>query len=485
MKSIELLRALTPSELNKLEENIASRKRKSLQQLYTTLKKYLKREGVPTNDELFEKTFLQKYTNTKNYLLRNELRLLNELVYDILIEDTFATYIKKHKSTYYYWLARSFFERKMNEAFQADIDRFINYSKDDIKPEDSSLMLDMKSLWMISNNPKTPENLRQQAVVTQQWQHEQVRHLKYRLREVESRLAYITNTQGNIEGWKERPEDFRTPPITRIDISPGDDMFENYLILKKHAYQTKKHTRIGILKQMLAIEERKDHNGEYTPFQAQIASLNSIAMELILLGEFAEADKYMLDAIKRCELNNQPIASNNLQNYIANQLNQRQYNRAIEFYKTYEALILTTRQKVSIQIYRAYSHLFLHQSDEALASLPSEDELTEHQKLMQRMVYIIAFIVRKDYALAANESRNAARMIKANPGERYRIYEWINTLLQNYIAALMQVRSIQKKELQMLADNIAADERYTKLVITEFALRWLAENIKDSISSKG
>ena len=481
MKSIELLRALTPSELSELESTIKNQKRKSLQQLYSALKKYLKRDGIPTNEELFEKAYSEKYVSEKNYLLRNELRLFNELIYDLLIENTFANYLKKHKSTYYYWLSRSFFERKMKDAFEADIDRFIGYSKEGIKPEDTSLMLDLKSLWMISNNPKTPENLRQQAIVTQQWQQELTRHFKYRLREVESRLAYITNTQGNIEGWEERPEDFRTPAITEIDISPSDDVFENYLILKKHSYQSKRMTRIEILKQMLAIEESKKHNGEYTPFQAQISSLNAIAMELILLGEFAKADEYMLEAIGRCEANKQPIASNNLQNYIANQLNQGEYSRGIEFYNRYEKAISNTRQKTSIQIYKAYSHLFVHQAEEALASLPKEDELTEHQKLMLRMVYVIAFIIRKDYTLAANESRNVARMIKSNTGERFRIYEWINHLLQEYIDALTKTRNERSKNLSLLLDSINADERYAQLVITEFALRWLAENIKDNI----
>lgn len=481
MRALELLRALSDREVDKIDGLIKLQKRKSLQQLYTAIKKYLKRSGLPTSQELYLKAFEKEYNSEKNYLLRNELRLLNEVIYDYLVNETFKEYLKNNRSTYYYWLARSFFDRKMNNAFEADIDRFITYSQEHIKPEDASRMLDMKSLWMIYSKEKTQDNLRIQMNAVNAWKTEQIRHLKHRLREAEARYAYLDHTLTGIEGKiGDRPNDRRTPPQQTIDFGEKQDMFEEYLVLKKHSFETKQEVRIEVLKRKLQIEESKDYRSEYGGSDAQMATLNNIALEYILLGKFSEADVYMLEGISRSEANNTPIMPSLLQNYLANQMNQHQYQRGIDFYNKYETQMRSNRQYVAICTYKAYCHLFLKQPDEALASLPTDATLTDHQNLLVRMIYLIAFILRKDYLLAINECKNIGRMIKANEGMRFEIYTWINGLFASYLHSIMKDRSERKKDMKKLKQDMESDVRFTQNVITEFPLRWIAEEIATS-----
>ncbi|MFN8287968.1 MAG: hypothetical protein U0V74_14520 [Chitinophagales bacterium] len=481
MRALEVLRVLSDREISKIDALVKAQKRKSLQHIYAALKKYRKRSGIPTHDELYVAAFEKEYSSDKNYLLRNELRLLNELLYEYLIQDTFSEYIKKHRSTYYYWLARSFFDRKLNAPFEADIDRFVDYGKDYIKPEDTSKLLDLYSLWLIYTKPKTAENLQEQMRKTDEWKAEQIRHLRYKLREVEARHAYVQSVLTNIEGKvKDRPEDGRTEGQNIINLAEGQgyDPFEEYLILKKHAYQTKGLTRIEVLKKMLAIEEGSSYHGEYSPFNAQITSLTSISLEYILMGRFAEADEFMLDCVRRCNENNSSIPPAILQNYIANQINQAQYKRGIDFYKQNEALVQGSRQYIAICLYKAYCHLFLQQADESLQALPVDVQLTEHQNLMFRMIYLIVFIIRGQHDLALNEVRNILRMIKAHEGHFYERYHFICTLFARYINALIKERNARKEEMAALKTEMQADKRVEQYVIVEFSLRWLVEELK-------
>ena len=481
MRTLELLRSLADREVKDFEELLSNQKRTSLQKLYSAIKKYRKIEGVPATEELYKIIFKEEYTASKNYLLRNELRLLNELFYSFLIDVTFAGYLKKHKSTYNYWLARAFFDRKLNAAFEADIDRFIAFNKEYIKPEDTALLLDLKGLFMIYTQPKTLKNLQQQIDYTDKWKDEQIKFLRYRLREVESRKAYLEQMLTGIKGGSDRQtDDWRTPPQMEVSLGRVEDVkeYESYLILKKYSYQTRGLVRIEVLKSMLAIEEGEGYTSEYSAIGSQLSTLNAIAMEYILLGHFANADMYLLESIKRSEGNNLPILSATLQNYITNQINLGSYQTGIDYYNSKIEIIEKGRQYVPTCIAKVYCHLFLGQADEALAALPQQAQFTSHQQLMFRMVYLIAFIIRQQHDLALNESQNISRMIKANEGPYFESYAWINSLYLKYLYALLKERKLRVADLQSIKQELdTSAERVKQLTITEFALRWLIKQL--------
>ncbi|MFX8645109.1 hypothetical protein ABTM18_20530, partial [Acinetobacter baumannii] len=72
-----------------------------------------------------------------------------------------------------------------------------------------------------------------------------------RMREVEAREAYLFKESKNVIGANDDlPDDFRTPPLTMVDLSDADDHSPllHYSILKKHAYQTQGLKRIEVLK---------------------------------------------------------------------------------------------------------------------------------------------------------------------------------------------------------------------------------------------
>ena len=53
MRTLELLRSFTDRELTEMDKLVASGKRKTLHTLYNELKKYRKKGGIPSSEELF------------------------------------------------------------------------------------------------------------------------------------------------------------------------------------------------------------------------------------------------------------------------------------------------------------------------------------------------------------------------------------------------------------------------------------------------
>ena len=481
MRTLQLLGALSDREIQLLDKQIKTQKRKSLQLIYALLKKYRNSKGMPTNEELYHHAFGGEYTSANSFKLRHELRLLNEILYDYLVDKTFNNYIKKNKSTFYFWLARSFFDRKLNGVFEADIDRFIEFAKQHAMPEDGAHLLDLKSLWMIYTQQKTPGNVTGQVEAIEQWKQEHLRHIKYRLREMESRTAYLESTaMAFANSTSSSSEDRRTDRQNLVDLSAGAyDPYEEYLVLKKHSYQTSGLTRIEVLRKMLIYEEREEYQSQYSLLAPQISSLNSIAIEYILLGRFAEADKYLLDAIERSEKNKLPLLPATIQNYVANQVNLNTFKTGIDFYNRHQQSIIKDRQYVAIALYKTYCHLFLGQTDEALTSLPTKGELTDHQRLMQRMVYLIVFITRQQYELAVNECQNISRTLKTREGAHFENYSFINNLFSKYLGVVVLDRKARKAAIQTLKHELQVDaDKIKKLMITEFALRWIVEEIE-------
>lgn len=485
MRTLELLRSFTDRELAEMDKLIASGKRKTLHTLYNELKKYRRKSGIPSSEELFLAIYNKPYTAAQSYLLRNELRLLNDVFYDFMIEETYRGHIRQHKSSYNYWLGRAFFERNLHQVFGADIDRFIESAAATVKREDMAQMIALKGLWMIYTQPKNATNLNLQKQALQQWKDELIRSFRFQLREVEAREAYLDHTLGNIIGHDtSKGDDYRTPPQLTVQLAGNDacDETEEYLILKKHTYQTRGINRIAVLKRMLEIDRNQFEQYGTASIRSLLSSLTNLATESILIGSFEQADTYLKESIDLSETHKVPLLAATMQNYICNKVNIAAYLEGILFYEAHETTIRQSRQYIATLVGKVYCHLFMGQADEALSSLPQNIQLTDQQHLTFRMVYLIAFIIRGQHDLAMNENNNIGRMIKANEGAYYTSYHTINTMYGRYLSAIISTRAIRKKALEDILHHLTnGPEQIKQLAITEFSARWLISRIESQL----
>ncbi|MDX2001336.1 MAG: hypothetical protein SFW35_02830 [Chitinophagales bacterium] len=479
MRTWQLFKSFSDKELKEIEERLASKKRKSLPSLFNAIKKH-KGDTLPSKEILYKAAFGEDYTSKKDYLLRNELRHLNEEFYDFIAQKAFLSHINENKPVYHYYLASGLADRKLNEILEADIDDFIKQSQQTVKPKLLAALLDLKLLWNIQHQFKSPANIEAQKALENEYIAQEIRGLKYLIREHEARMAYLEYTRLIITNQlKDIPNNTITPPLETLDMSvEPNDWIENQLITKKHTFQTQGEVKLQVLKDILSRQE-KLFAEKIGRFDAMIVSLNNIANELFLLRRPAEAAIYLADSLQRCIDHKRAPHIANIQNYILAQLILGNYEEGIRAYETYKKDIVGSRSEKAIAIYIAYIHLFLKEPDKALADLPSTNNVLDIHHFTARQVYAIAFYLRGDLELAQTECRNIQQMLRTKQANFKEEYLTINSLYNEFFR-LVSIGSADTDKLKVLEERLIHLRAVEKLHgDIQMPISWLLKEVQE------
>jgi hypothetical protein len=476
MRTIELLQSLTATELGSLRQQVAGSKRKSLQNLFTELKRYLKNEKIPANPVLFKAAFGKPYIKTKDYLLRNELRLLNKLIYEFLIIKKFREQIKTDTSLFNSWLARAYFDRKM-KLFAADIDGFIELAASAFKMEEATAMCSLRGRWAGGYDIKM--RLETGLDHIKQWKELEKKKFVYGLREAEFAEAFFlqpNNKQAYDDfGWNADRSD---PGLTQLDVREvaQNDWYASYLMLKKQYYQSTGQHRLNYARQLYDLTGKKEVRAVLGP-EAHIGVTENLAYCLGAIGEMEESAKYAGAAIELGRKYKKNISPNYLCNYIITLYVLHRFEEAIKNFNLYKRQIEGTPNYIPARVISAYCYLFLEEPDKALALLPPLTGLLTGETIESRYVYLIAFMLRRQYDLALNEARNLKRQLLADEqGHEHDlevldfIYNWIRIITKPKKDSEQQKSRFKKR----IEDNM---DIYGPKASQSPALAWLFHQI--------
>lgn len=197
MRTLDLIKALSDSEIKEVEKLLSGGKREILLKVFKELKKYATKADEPSHEELFEKLMKEPYAKDKDYLLRNRMRQLNEILYEYLATDAFKHTCERNPDVFNLWLTKAYYDRKMKPLFENEIDGALESAISHISARsgdfgvDSLLLYALKSLWMINNEPRIPENIEKQIAFSDKWMEELKRRFLYKIREIEARKAFL------------------------------------------------------------------------------------------------------------------------------------------------------------------------------------------------------------------------------------------------------------------------------------------------------
>jgi hypothetical protein len=486
MRTLDLVKALTEEEMKDVTQLLSENKRKSLLLLFNELEKHKQLEAEPDNAKLFKKVFSKVYSKQKDYLLRHELRLLNEVLYSYLAEQTFKNQLHRSNNTLSYWLARAYYERNVKSLFRSDIDGLIANATTHIASSEiqnlseGTALLSMKNLWMIMNQPKVQENIEAQIKTLQDWKAEEQKRFLFKLREIEAREAYLEMYLKNLRKKPDlRKDDERTKGTLLIDLNKteNENWFAKYLTLKKHSYQTKELKRVEVLRQMLEIEQTQEGT-KTLGIKAQVSTLINLGIEYILLGKYEEGDKVLAESIALSEQHKQPILAGSIHNYLVNQINLGEYEKGLKIYARFKKLLDAGRTKSNSRIYNCYCHLFLGKDEEALMYLPKATDVSLPEQIMIRFMYVIAFCIRKEYTLALSEMKNLKRTIKAIKQGNYATQLTIAELFLRYVTAHTKNKDEKEKVVSTLRKEMKLNvNTWNAMAAIDVQLRWLMKQL--------
>jgi tetratricopeptide (TPR) repeat protein len=480
MRTLELLKSLSKKELKLIEEQVLLGKRKTLVPLFKELKKFTTQQEEPARPDLYKKTFGHAYAKNKDYLLRNELRLLNEIVYELLATESFKEHSAKNKSVFNRWLAQSFHDRRM-PVFAEDINGFLNYAKEHVQLDEASAMFALRSSWASSFPISAKERDREKAVEhVKEWKYEEERRFLHRVRKIEfSQIFFEKFMKGALPPAPPEVEDWSTPGANHVDLTEIDktDWYTRYLTLQKYYTQSKGNAQLNYLQEMIKLMGSEE-GVRAIKTESRIRSTEALALNLFMNNLFKEAHQHMQQALKLCKTNSIPVTPPNIIIYISILLVLDQYHEALKLYEEFRGLVNASVSRSHGIVVAAYCYLFLAKPDEAWELLKQGIELQPAEMQHSRYIYMIVFILRGQYDLALTEVRNLKRMLASTTPRAPESDTLVAGYFQTYIR-VMQSGKGKQKTLEKLKKEVTETISIRKpSPFYNLQLNWLAKQLK-------
>ncbi|MEZ4887026.1 MAG: hypothetical protein R3E32_20010 [Chitinophagales bacterium] len=455
MKTTDLLNSLQGREKKEFETVIKMHKRSSLKNLYFFLKKQIIKNTEPDKATLYKSVFAKKYEPSMDYLIRNELRLLNNELEHFLVQKQLEKTFKENIHLYNLWLLRGLKERGLHQEFEAAFKKTIAKAKEDLQYEIMDKMTTLYLRHLITSQEITEElyekTIREGYIEKINWiQKDAVR--KMRASEVMKAFAE------------------RTIKVTRPDFSYSNlmqtmnlqadvvnDSYSNYLYLYALSFQQIGLEKIETLQKALGFIAQC-HQPEMEAENRKLFILATIALEYYLMGYHQAADEYYLQTLQYAEANNQGLQLTVIFNYFSNCIKLKKYSEAIELFNTHQAAI-EANEKVHYRFLclKAMCHIFLEETEKVMDCIPSKiQQRPDAQYYYFRLVQIIAFCQLEDEETAMRECHNFLKMYRYHAEHEVDVdYETVVRFLLRYAKAKTEVSLKQTMDLEKLKKDIA------------------------------
>ncbi len=411
MKTIDLLNSLQGREKKDFETVIKTHKRESLKKLYFFLKKRLNREDEPDKGALYQTVFGKKYSSSKGYLIRNELRLLNDELEDFLVKRQLEKAFKTNPNLYNLWLLRALKDRKLHTEFEAHYKKTIPKAQENLQYELIDKMMTLYLQHLIVHTEIT-EDLYENTIHAGymeriQWvQKDAVR----KIRATEVMKAFTERTIKVTQ-----PEFPYSNMLHKVDLQLAEinDAYSNYLYLYALSFQQSGVEKITTLQSALTFIE-KCQQPEMEVENRKLFLLATIALEYYLMRNYQAANDYYLQTLQYAHSTQQTLRISVVFNYFSNCIKLEEYAKAIELFETHKTVI-TSNERVHYRFLclKAMCHIFLAQTDEAIICIPPNiQQRPDAQYYYFRLVQIIVFCELEDEEAAMRECQNFLKMYR-------------------------------------------------------------------------
>lgn len=415
MRTLELLKALSPGELKAIENQLVSGKRKSLLTLFKQLRRHRAGNAVPENEELFKKTFLKPYSKKRDYLLRNELRLLNELIYEYLAMECFKEHMARNRSLFNRWLAQSYYNRKMI-PFIKDIDNFLAIARDQIQMDEASALSAIKVAFLAQYHKDENQKAQQEL---HDWLEVEKRRFLHRLRKIEYSQVFFNEERPDLYAGAS-VEEYPTPGAMTVDLSDIDkaDWYARYLTLQKYYAQSKGEAQLNYHKEITNLIN-SDKAKNVISAESRVNNTEALAWSLFTYGKYQEAEQYLDLPIELGRKKRIEISPSHAMIRVCTLFKTGKFDKAISAYGQYKKMIEVSDSAGRAMMALAYCHLYQNKPDLAIGIFLTGKAPAE-VRISSRYVFIIAFLLRDQFSLAINEMKNLRRMLK-NPGQSVQV----------------------------------------------------------------
>lgn len=445
MKTLYLINNLSKREGEHFKAQLKTHKRKSLLDLFNVLQKHKADESEPEAALLYEKVFKEKYTAAKNYLLRNELRLLNTELYNFIIITETEKKLAQDTPEHELMLLKRLVDNNQIDAFNREYKALEDYCR---KHSRYDILFELHSLRVSKQIPKSNsylDSLVYNANLLVTGTDHLLNHAALKFMRVRSAIQSINNLSlGRVA-----PEIQITLPTLPIDCNLPKEI-NTYLLKREQAFMHNGTAKVKILIDMLAYRKKHENvrNLDWLLPMEEMFVLFNIGTEYYINNNLKKAIEYYDKCMELPALAKHPDSSVVVSNYILVLITQAEYKKAWDLLDKYEELLKHPLVHNRMDIARTNILLLTHQYDKLLKELPVIfEKFVDSERYYLSLLYLIAYYKTGDTNLYKRELRNLEAMFKYKEKAREYSYEPILGYFKLYINASEEKDKAKRKQL--------------------------------------
>lgn len=474
MRLYDLVKKMTPSEQRGFEVVINSHKRKRLAELYKILLRRDAEAGPPEKKHLFLALYGKGWTKKDDYLLRNEIRLLNDAVEDFLLMRAFEAELKARAPRRNQMMLSIFREKGLARHFESRFKKAFANAKKEQRWGDAAELVDHYRDHVLGEKEASADGFADLFVLQQEQLRLMQKHAIEEIRLLEARMSGAMRIVRIVRKDAEYPDlmaaiDLHDPELT----SP----YAQYLHFNSQAYRYAGEERIDLLHKCLAPIEKLVRDRK---IPATVFVYGSIALEYFLMGQYAAADEWYAKLVAFTEAEKVPLRMDMVFNYFSNLIKLEKYAEAIRVFERYREI---TEENMRVH-YRfrclvAMCHIFLGQPAEARRRIPPDiQQRPEPQYNYFRFIYLLVFYLRGDHEDTLREARNFSQALAKREVHQVDVRRIVQ-LFRELVQALQAVPDQRRARLQKLDAKVADYATNLPPMLSDFLpFLWLRKEIK-------
>lgn len=481
-KTIHLINTLDDKNIKAIlkDKNIAESQKKMLSYCLRLIKK-----NVLEKEKLFELYYKENYNSKKDFLLRNELRKLNETLENFVAFE----YSKKEIEKDFYTKKRLLCLHLIKKQEFSLLDKELNiiFAKID-ENEDYQFFSQFVNIWYLYKYQQQKYSLNYFDEIINfiknnyyKWELEVAGKTKL----IELYNTHVKRTKVQITGILDFDNE-----IEKIDFKNtyNKTNYLNYLRLKEKSYKTYGTEKIELLKETLNTL-KKVKNNTINQNSENFFILQMIGVEYMILKDYVNAQKFLKESIKIKMNINDMLFIKGLFNYISVEIFLKKYNLAIELYLENKKSIDDSELKYNYACTLSMCGILDNQiefTETIHHVIPSKLSIKLH--LYSRLTESILYYLRNEIDLCLNELNNCAQTINYHKMHEITSTEMDFIKFFKQFVNTQQINNTQKEkksQLKNLSKNlqIFISEDSNKIQSNNsLHILWLVKNIETSLS---
>lgn len=358
-KAFKIYLSLTSAEKESFKKVMKTSKRKSLTRLFAHAE--VPDEDSPNRATLFADVFGQPHSPGKDYLLRNEFRLLTDKLTEFIAEREYVMWMDEQQGHRDHMLLRGLLQRGLHSEYESQFKKLYGQTLQ---------RLDFRTAHAISNQHFN------YLMTHKEIRAEQIREALQLLQENagNSHLNHRTELAINLQGQaalKAMLQTFGQDLTQRNEpnSAPEDTPYIRFFEAMTLAHGTEGQARVGHAHDAV----RNISEVKHLFPRNMLDGLAMLAGAYFGLRMYEEAATHYLRAVSFAETERLPLRHDVLYNYCSTLMKLRRYEEVIQLMAEHnKAIFSNARVRFKFECFLAFAHIFMNSPKKARATLSAD-----------------------------------------------------------------------------------------------------------------